>query len=171
MMSDSNGALTRKQVRVVKLSTAVAALVAVALILAVGQLFILRAASRAQVSKLACYVVRYSPDTDPTAKAIRDAYGCPPARALPTVPAVHRPVEPSPAPVTGPAAIRPGTAANIRPSVPPRVSAAPLVSDGPIVQPAGPSASRESSPEPSASPSGLLGGLLCDLHRLPVCLR
>lgn len=163
MISDSDGRMTGRQARVVKLSTAVLALLLALLILGVGELYVLRAAGRHDVRTLACYTVRYSPDSDPTAREIRQAYHCPPARAVPAVPAVrpsHSPGQVSAsrsaqrvrlpaaaAPSAGPAAPRPPRSAPVATVQPP------------------------ASPSPSASSTGLLGGLLCDLHRLPVCLR
>lgn len=165
-----------RQARVVKLGSAVLALVLVVVIVAVGELFILRAASRADARRLACYVVRYSPDTDQTAKEIRAAYGCPPARALPPrSPAVRRSPGAVPS-VTDAGSAAPSPISHHAPSGMPgpavgsRVGrSAPAVS-GP---PSRPSASETSTSTaaPVASPSGILGGLLCDPAGLPVCLK
>lgn len=167
-MSESDSTrLTPRQARVVKLSTAVIACVLVVLIVAVGELFILRASSHAQVRQLACYMVRYAPDTDQTAKDIRGAYDCPPARALPS--ARTRSTGPASAP-TAPSAAR--TPATPGPALDP-------ASVGPAAgvstpQRSAPAKVARPVPSPSAStstPPGILGGLLCDPAGLGMCVR
>lgn len=166
--------LTPRQARVVKLSTAIIAAVLLVLIVAVGELFLLRATGRAQVRQLACYMVRYAPDSDQTAKDIRGAYGCPPPRTLPTL-------------KPGPQRSSAGASASSPGMSPPLPSASPAGNRSPVVAPdptAGkprqvPSAAPvPSAPSASASPSsstsapaGILGGLLCDPAGLRVCVR
>lgn len=170
MMSGSNhhgdGSIPTHQYRVIKLSTFVVALVLVVLIVAIGELYILRATGRTQVRQLACYVVRYSPDKDVTAKEIRAAYRCPPVRALPSL--VEHPSAPR---STTALSSRPGGSSPMNPGAPsassPIVTAPPAASTR--AQPTTPPAT--SPPTPPPSPSGILGGLLCDPAALPICLK
>lgn len=167
MMSESDAPpLAPKQYRVVKVSTAMLSLVSVVLIVAVGELFLLRAASRHDVTTLACYVVRYSPDSDPTAKEIRHAYHCPPARSAPGVSVKLPPPRRSAvASVSAPvAAVGSPVGQAVTSSVPRRSSRPAAVS-------LAPSSSARPGASPTASRSGLLGGLLCNLQALPICRR
>lgn len=163
-------ALSPRQTRVIKLSTAIVALVIVALILAVGELFILRAESRAQVRRLACYAVQYSPDTDQTAKEIRAAYGCPPAKAIP-----RRAARPATPPDT--AAKGGQGSASAAPDAGPVPAAQQGATDSPSASgqslvPSPPTPLAPLQPTPSVSSSaGLLGGLLCEPAALPICLK
>lgn len=170
-MTQQSSGLPPKRLRMVRLSVAVVTGVVLLLIFAVGELFLLRASSRAQVRQLACYTVRYSPDTDQTAKEIRANYRCPPARALPTHPAAKRSVPPSRMPAGDPSTAPVGTAAVVGHAAPPSVPTATPSASGAPVRPMGPSAEPSVAPSASPSPSGLLGGLLCDPRFLPVCLR
>lgn len=172
-MSESDRAtvLPSRQVRVVKMGSAVFALVLVVVIVAVGELFILRAASRADARRLACYVVRYSSDTDQTAKEIRAAYRCPPPRALPSrAPAVRRSSAAVPSTTAAPSPIsQHGPAGRSNPAAPGARSSRPTLAGRQRSAPGSPA--RSGAPSPVASPSGILGGLLCDPAGLTVCLK